>query len=214
MIAQPLTPAANAVSRAGSSCGGFGWLMSAVEKAAEVTGNWPLAADPAPWQWTCYPRVAIRTPGPDARAVGLARGFAIATAHRWGVAERRGDIAAVVSELLTNALRHALPGPGQTQPRRAIRLGLLQPGPCVLCAVADPSREPPVLQEPRSLAETGRGLHVVHALSDNWGYVALGDLGKVVWAMFSTVTRPTAAGSPEPAADTGRRHRDQHTTWW
>jgi hypothetical protein len=53
---------------------------------------------------------AIRTPGTDATAVPAARDFAIATVQRWGGAERSGDVV-VVSELLANALRHALPGP-------------------------------------------------------------------------------------------------------
>jgi hypothetical protein len=142
--------------------------------------------------------VAIRTPGLDTTAVPAARDFAIATVQRWGVAERSSDIAVVVSELLTNALRHALPQPSPARPRRAIQLGLLQPGPCVLCAVADPSRRPPVLRNPSALAETGRGLHLVGAFSDNWGYAALGDLGKVVWAIFSTLPRPAHAVSGEP----------------
>jgi hypothetical protein len=35
------------------------------------------------------------------------------------------------------------------------------------------------------LAENGRGLHVVGALADIWGYTGPSDMGKVVWAMFS-----------------------------
>ena len=197
MITQPLPPAANTADSAGPN-DWFHWLKPALETAARATGNWPVMPDPALSGWTCFPRVAIRSPGVDARAVPAARDFVIATMHRWGVAERSEDIAMVVSELLTNALRHALPGPSQAGSRRAIRLGLLQPGPCVLCAVADPSRMPPIPKEPGPFAETGRGLDVVGTVSDNWGYV-LGDLGKVVWAMFSTV--------PWPARDPGLASR-------
>jgi anti-sigma regulatory factor (Ser/Thr protein kinase) len=114
------------------------------------------------------------------------------------MAERSGDVAVVVSELLANALCHALPGPGPARPPRVIQLGLAQPGPCVLCAVADPSRKPPVLTYPGALDETGRGLHLVGAFSDNWGYTALGDLGKAVWAIFSTAPWPASMGSGEP----------------
>ena len=89
-----------------------------------------------------------------------------------------------MSELVTNALRHALPASGETQQRRPVRLGLLQPGPCVLCAVADPGRTVPVAKEADVLAETGRGLHVVSALADLWGYTTPSDKGKAVWAMF------------------------------
>lgn len=194
MIAQLLAPAAVTAGRRGAG-EGFRWLIPAMETAALASGNWPLMRDPAPSEWTCFPRVASRTVGMDGNAVRAARDFAVATAHRWGVGERSGDIAVVVSELLTNALRHAMPPRSQGRQRRAIRLGLLQPGPCVICAVADPSRTPPLRQEAGSLAETGRGLQVVGALSDSWGFAVLGERGKIVWAMFSTVSRPGRAGS-------------------
>ena len=197
MITAPLVPAPCPAGNAGSG-GGCRWLRPAIETAALASGNWPLTPDPAPWQWTCFPKVAIRTPGTDATAVPAARDFAIATVQRWGVAERCGDVAAVVSELLANALTHALPGPGPARRHRVIQLGLAQPGPCVLCAVADPSQKPPVLKYPGALDETGRGLHLVGAFSDNWGYAALGDLGKAVWAIFSTAPGPACPGSGGP----------------
>ena len=196
--------------RMASTAGGIGWhwLTSAVEMAALASGNWPLAPDPAPQSWTCFPRIATRTPGADVRSVRPARDFTIATLQRWGVAERRDDIATVVSELLTNAVRHALPGSGDTRPRWPIRLGLLQPGLCVLCAVADPSERTPVPAEPCHLAETGRGLHVIGALSDQWGYTAPSDMGKVVWAMFTTgPARLTQALIPGPMGEGSTRLR-------
>jgi len=165
---------------------GCHWLARAAEMADLASGNQPLSPDPAPMDWTCLPRIATRTPGVDAGSVRAARDFTIATLQWWGVTERSGDIAVVVSELLTNALPHALPGFGDTRPRWPIRLGLLQPGRCVLCAVADPSELAPVPKTPVSLAETGRGLHIICALSDKWGYTPPNDMGKVVWAMFST----------------------------
>jgi hypothetical protein len=193
MIAQPLIRATGTASEAVSD--GSRWLRPAMETAALVSGNWPLTPDPAPGQWTCFPRVAIRTPGADAQAVPAARVFATATVRRWGVPERSNDIAVVVSELLTNALWHALPQPRPARHCRAIQLGLLQPGPCVLCVVADPSRNPPVLKSPGALTETGRGLHLVGAFSDSWGYAALGERGKAVWAMFSTRPGPARTDS-------------------
>ncbi len=116
--------------------------------------------------------------------------------QRWGATDRREDIAIVVSELLTNALRHALPGPGAPRPRCPFRLGLLQPGPCLLCAVADPSQQPPVPKEPGYLAETGRGLHVISALADTWGYTTPSGTGKVVWAMFFDQARTPSLRAP------------------
>lgn len=179
------------------------WLAPAVEMAASASGNWPLPADPGSRGWTRFPRVALRTLGADARSVRAARDFATATLTRWGAAQRGEDVAIVVSELLTNALRHALPDSDKGPARSQVRLGLLQPGPCVLCAVADPSRRLPVLKEPRHLAETGRGLHVIGALADAWGYTTPGDSGKVVWAMFSTDRTPQ--GRLPALATAGRR---------
>ena len=148
-----------------------------------------VTARSRPW---LGPPAADRHPalGMGAGSVRVARDFTVATLHRWGAAERSDDIATVMSELLANALRHALPAPGDMRPRRPIRLGLLQPGPCVLCAVADPGPAVRVPQAPGFLAETGRGLHIICALSDTWGYAALGDTGKVVWATFTSPLTP------------------------
>lgn len=122
--------------------------------------------------------------GADAGSVRAARDFATDTLRWWGTAERSHDLAIVVSELVTNALRHALPAYGDARPGRPIRLGLLQAGPWVVCRVGDPSRAVPVPQTPGCLAETGRGLQMICALSDRWGYTTPSDTGKVVWAMF------------------------------
>jgi hypothetical protein len=162
---------------------GARWLTLAAEMAGLTSGSWRSAPDPVSAAPVTLPRVATRTLGPDTGSVRTARDFTIATLQRWGIAERSQDIAIVVSELLTNALRHALPGAGDSRPRRPIRFGLLQPGSCVLCAVADPSRAAPVLQTRGSFAETGRGMQIICALSDQWGF-APSDTGKVVWAMF------------------------------
>lgn len=154
------------------------WLAPVLRMAATDCGHWPL------------PRVATRTAGTGAKAVRAGRDFAVTTMRRWGTAELSDDIAVVVSELLTNALRHTAPeradSAGTDAPLRTtpIRLGLMQPGRAVICAVADPSRRVPQPREPGLLAESGRGLQVIEALADRWGYTPPSHLGKVVWAMF------------------------------
>jgi anti-sigma regulatory factor (Ser/Thr protein kinase) len=120
-----------------------------------------------------------------------------------GTAHSSQDIAIVVSEMVTNALRHALPGPGDTGPRRPVRLGLLQQGPWVLCAVADPGDAVPVPRTPGSLAEAGRGLQMICAFSDLWGYTTPSEAGKVVWAMFTVRHAP-----PSPVRYQGGPGRD------
>jgi hypothetical protein len=199
--------AAQTARLAGSE--GCHWLTPAVEMAALAGGNWPQYPDAAPVRWTCFPAIATTAPGLDASRVRAARDFTISTLQRWGVAERCEDVAVVVSELLTNALRHALPVGGGARTGWPIRLGLLQPGQCVMCAVADPSGAAPVPRKPEQLAESGRGLHVIAALSDQWGYTVPTDMGKVLWAVFSARLTPRprlphAGPAPEelPAAGT------------
>jgi len=161
--------------------------------AAVASGNWPLWPEPGPGGWTCFPRIAVRSLGAQPRPVRAARDFTAATLRRWDATERAEDVAVVVSELVTNALRYGLPGSDPARPASRMRFGLVQPGPCVVCAVADPSRAAPAVQETDVLAETGRGLHVVGALADAWGYTTPGDTGKAVWAMFSSGREPASA---------------------
>jgi anti-sigma regulatory factor (Ser/Thr protein kinase) len=156
------------------------WLMLAAEMAGLPVGHRRPSPDPALAGWACSPRIATRALGADPGSVRTARDFTVAILRRWGMAERSPDIAIMVSELMTNALRHAPPASGDTRSRRPIRLGLLQPGPCVLCAVADPGKTAPAPRTPGSLAETGRGLHLICALSDQWGYTMPSETGKVV----------------------------------
>ena len=177
---------------------GWHWLIPAAEMAGLARSNWRPSPDPALAGWACLPRVATRSLGADPGSVRAARDFAVAILQRWGMAERSTDIALVVSELMTNALRHAGSGSGSgdTGPRRPIRLGLLQPGPCVLCAVADPGRAAPAPQRPGSRDETGRGLQLICALTDRWGYTTPSETGKVVWALFRAAS--TASPGPVP----------------
>jgi hypothetical protein len=160
--------------------------MAAAQMAAEANGVWPFVRAPESLRWQGYPRVATRTPGTGAEAVRAGRDFTAATLHRWDVADRGDDIVTVVSELLTNALRYSALAPGTAWPRWPVRLGLLQPGPWVLCAVSDPSGEVPEPRETGWFDETGRGLHVVASLCDDWGCTDPGPQGKVVWATFAT----------------------------
>jgi anti-sigma regulatory factor (Ser/Thr protein kinase) len=192
------------------------WLRPAAEMAALLTARWSAepgsGLEPAPvpartvgqradWAvgragWAAGPLVATRTPAPVASSVASARAFTLRTLRRWGAADCAEDVSMIVSELLTNAVRHAVPEvPRAISP---IRIGLLHPGPCVLCAVADPSDRLPVLREADGQAESGRGLHVVESLSASWGYCPVRDAhGKVVWATVpTTATGRLLAGMP------------------
>ncbi len=169
---------------------GCQWLTAAAEMAALVSGRWPAAPDTTGLRWATFPGTGRRGGGLDAGSVRAARHFTVAIVRRWNAADRCADVAIVVSELLSNALQHAPAGPGRA--RWPVRLGLLQCGHCLLCAVADPGQATPAARQPGRFGETGRGLGVVAALSDRWGYTVPCDSGKVTWALFST---PAAPGS-------------------
>ena len=162
-----------------------------------------MAAPVADAGYTGYARVATRALSLEPVSVGRARDFTMATVRRWGLAALADDIGIVVSELLTNALRHGrrnrVLGPARRTAGWPIRLGLLCPGSCVLCAVADPSDEVPEMREPDYLAETGRGLHVIDSLSESWGWTIPDADGKVVWALFVPEWRFEELEIPGPA---------------
>ncbi|MFF9625357.1 ATP-binding protein [Streptomyces griseosporeus] len=122
-------------------------------------------------------------------AVRDARQFTRRTLDQWDLGERFDDVCLVVSELVTNALRHALPANHARVPEQQppVRLHLMRWTERLVCAVRDPSKESPVARETDDFsAESGRGLFLVDSFSDSWGWHPLaGTLGgKVVWALF------------------------------
>lgn len=121
---------------------------------------------------------------PEPESVTEARHFATTALRKWGLTGLADDVALVVSELVTNALRHTLPPhPGQGPPGM-IRLHLLAaPTPYLLAGVFDTGTAAPRRREPDFVAETGRGLHIVESFTRRWGWTPLVD-GKIVWALF------------------------------
>ncbi|RGD56358.1 ATP-binding protein [Kitasatospora xanthocidica] len=178
------------------------------------------------------PHVVTCTLAPRFEAVRTARDFARSTLQLWGLTELFDDVALVASELVTNALRHAIgarPDPSggalgeydfpmkpTADGRLPIRISLVHRAPQVVCAVSDPSSTGPVAREADFVAESGRGLHLVESFSRSWGWHPLGS-GKVVWAMFEA---ESVGGSPldghsglggrsplDGPVDVGGRHR-------
>ncbi|MDF2255708.1 ATP-binding protein [Streptantibioticus ferralitis] len=122
----------------------------------------------------------------DLQAAGAARQFTRSTLTGWGMPALVDNAAIIVSELLSNAMRYGLATAQELPaPAHPVWLGLLLRGTTVLCAVCDPGTGVPVLKEPDHLAETGRGLHVIDALSESWGWTPPDHGGKVVWAAVS-----------------------------
>ncbi|MEV6946939.1 ATP-binding protein [Streptomyces sp. NPDC051172] len=95
----------------------------------------------------------------------------------------------VASELITNAVRHAHDGP--------ITAGVDLDGQALRIAVIDTSADIPEIALPDSDAEDGRGLFLVAALADRYGFDPLPS-GKRCWAEFefSTSLLPTPTHRP------------------
>jgi anti-sigma regulatory factor (Ser/Thr protein kinase) len=119
---------------------------------------------------------------PQADSVKTARDVTRATLTRWGLARLCDDAALVVSELVTNAVRH-LARPYAYGERPITLLLMLRP-PHVLLAVSDPSDGVPTPKQPDFISEHGRGLYIVETYSDQWGWNPLARGGKAVWALF------------------------------
>lgn len=123
----------------------------------------------------------------------------------WGVAGPVAENALlVVSELLTNAVQHAVAPPDlvENDPDAvtcSLLLWLTDNG--LTVAVYDTDRRPPIVRSAHSDAERGRGLHLVEALSAAWGYTRPSpDAGKLVWARLPPPGDPVDDGPRNPEA--------------
>jgi anti-sigma regulatory factor (Ser/Thr protein kinase) len=135
---------------------------------------------------------------PRYEAVREARQFTRGTLDQWRLDDRFDDVCLVVSELVTNALRHGLPSAHGLRPAQdpPVRLHLMRWTERLVCAVRDPSHDSPVAGVSEDFsAESGRGLFLVDSFADSWGWHPLGGVlsGKVVWALFQV---PPAPGLP------------------
>jgi len=132
-----------------------------------------------------------------------AREFARQTLQRWDMPAAFEDTAVVVSELVTNALFHgAQVGPGEPA-RGQVELTMWHGVSHLVCAVTDPSAEPPILRTAEPCAEAGRGLQVVQALTISWGWAMLGSRRKVVWAALRAPEARQAPGTGRAAPEAG-----------
>jgi anti-sigma regulatory factor (Ser/Thr protein kinase) len=122
--------------------------------------------------------------GPRPESVKTGREFTRATLREWGIPELNDLAELVVSELVTNALRHGIPSARKLAGENCVRLRLLAQAPFVMCMVTDPGADIPILREPGHAAESGRGLNVVESCSVRWGWHLIDQDGKVVWALL------------------------------
>nr|WP_229844526.1 SpoIIE family protein phosphatase [Streptomyces cinnamoneus] len=115
------------------------------------TAEWELPSDPA--------------------VVGRARADVTRQLTEWGLEEAVFTTELILSELITNAIRHAS-GP--------IRVRLLRDR-ALICEVSDTSSTSPHLRYAAAEDEGGRGLFLVAQLAERWGTRYIPE-GKVIWA--------------------------------
>ncbi|MDX6353459.1 MAG: hypothetical protein QOF98_362 [Streptomyces sp.] len=112
-------------------------------------------------------------------AVAAVRERANRQLAEWGLDELAFTTELILSELVTNAIRHA-DGP--------IRVRMLHDR-HLICEVADASSTSPHLRYAASTDEGGRGLFLVAQLAEHWGTRYTPD-GKIIWAEQRLPTKP------------------------
>jgi anti-sigma regulatory factor (Ser/Thr protein kinase) len=148
----------------------------------------PAQDDPGDWPLCSY----LELPA-VAESVRSARRHASQTARDWGLQALSDDVALIVSELVTNAVR-AAEGLTASQSDTSctsglppVRLWLYSDKQQLMIRVWDGSDQPPILKNADLEADNGRGLELVDALCERWGTLApKASTGKVVWAVLST----------------------------
>ncbi|MET7325541.1 SpoIIE family protein phosphatase [Streptomyces sp. NPDC005549] len=115
----------------------------------------------------------------DPAEVGRARAAVREQLHDWGLPKLAGPAELMVSELVTNAVRHSHARPVELRLVRADTL---------LCEVDDDDHDLPALKSAGPEDETGRGLRVVSTLARAWGASRTG-AGKTVWCELTLPAR-------------------------
>ena len=111
-------------------------------------------------------------------SVTAGRHHAVHTLASWGVTAgdpacaALDDIALVLTELLTNAVKHC---------RSSFTLSLIAHRRAVVVMVSDEDQEFAERLEPPPLAEAGRGLQIVATVGRQWGQTAWERGAKQVW---------------------------------
>jgi len=138
-------------------------------------------------------------------AAKAAREYSERVLRGWGLQALADDAAVIVSELVSNAIRHGVNGRGDPA-WDCIELILWRRPGQIICAVTDPGTGTPAMTSPDPLAEQGRGLHVVEALSVTWGWTRLGSPGKAVWAVLEVPDAERAERPGPGPAETDHNH--------
>ncbi len=111
---------------------------------------------------------------PEPASAGAGRRAVSRVLNEWGLsAEVVDDAVLIVSELVTNAVRHA-------PSRDRLSLDLSLTGGVLHVSLSDSSHQAPRWRTPSGQDEGGRGIGIVDTLSARWG-VAERPVGKTLW---------------------------------
>lgn len=172
--------------------------LSLLDLPVQPSGPWSQPGDRVGCRHLEFARCVLSF---EPSAVKAARQFTLATLGSYGADDLFDDASIVISELVTNAVRYGqCPGLACPAPAR-IEVLLLREASHLLCVVTDSNPGPPVLLELDFTAVTGRGLHVIEALSTRWGWAPLATGGKAVWAAL-----PISRSAGISPAGGGRHH--------
>lgn len=111
----------------------------------------------------------------DLSAPGQARRAVRSTLAQWRLLSLVDVVTLVVSELVTNAVRHGVP---------PVRLVLSLSSRDLRVDVHDENKIEPAAQQADDAAESGRGLAIVHAVARSSGFEQVADDGKIAYATF------------------------------
>lgn len=122
----------------------------------------------------------------QSEAVRWARRHTRDVLSAWSVSGDYIDATALaVSELVTNAVKHAALPDDAPSPTPAT-LTLRHRETHLIVEVADPDTRPPVGNDVSAASdESGRGLFIVDTISKEWGYYLPPTGGKVVWCVMA-----------------------------
>ncbi|MEU2156056.1 SpoIIE family protein phosphatase [Streptomyces sp. NPDC019396] len=115
-------------------------------------------------------QVATWAVPPHPEAVAAARAHAVRKLSDWKLTGESVTLEIIVSELVTNAIRHGAP---------PVQLRLIKDR-TLTCEVSDASPAGPHLRHARTVDEGGRGLFIVAQLAQHWG-TRYGEHGKTIW---------------------------------
>ncbi len=118
-------------------------------------------------------------------SAAAARNFARSALAEWDLSAFDDTVSLLVSELVTNGVRHA----GTT-----LELVLSFDKACLRIAVTDSDPRPPVARDRQELTVGGWGLTLIDALSAGWGTDVYDARGKTVWFEIDTTRTPPSTG--------------------